>query len=202
MFNSLTGKLTYKGQTSVFILTGGVEWDIAVTRNTCDTLPSIGADARVFIYLVHRDDQMKFYGFSTTEERELFCELLRVDGVGPRLAQKILSSITPHELAQAIDSENIARLESIHGLGKKTASKLLLNLKGRVLPSQGAHTGNVAADDIAEALTGMGFDRKIARDAVAKVQKEVAGLDLAPDEMEKELFRRALKIAGGEKKGR
>jgi len=196
MFNSIAGQLTYKDETRLFLQTGGVEWEIQTTRTTCDALPEPGHPVRVFVYLYVREDQLRLYGFSTAAEREAFLDLVKVEGVGPKQAQKILSGIQVGELAEALEQENTGRLASIPGIGLKTAQKILLKLRGRL--SFTPTPGLSLEEDLSAALVGMGFDRKAARAAVAAALRGTRDSGLPHEELERELLKRAIALLGGQ----
>ena len=117
MLNSLAGTITYKDEGRVFLQSGDVEWEIWTSRTSSDDLPEIGEAARVFVHLYHRDDQLRLYGFSQAGERDGFLDLLKVEGVGPRQALKILSGVEIHRLIAALDGEDVAFLAAIPGVG-------------------------------------------------------------------------------------
>lgn len=194
MFNSLSGEVTVREDERLCVAVGGVEWELAVSRKAAARFPAPGQPVRVYTYLLHREDSMKLYGFLDPAERGLFLDLLRVDGVGPRGAMRILSGIDRKEFVEALDRDDVDALSAVPGVGKKTAAKIVLTLKGKLTPAGGG-AGRASEDDIATALVGMGFDRRTAKAAVAEALKSVdAGL--APEEHERELFRRAVAIAG------
>ena len=199
MFNSISGELTFKDETRVFLLTGGVEWELNTTRTSYNTLPDVGRPVRLFVHLYVREDQLRLYGFATALEREAFLDLLKVEGVGPRQAQKILSGIEVHQLAEALEAENVDRLASIPGVGPKTAQKILLKLRGRISFTPTA--GMSLEEDLAGALTGMGFDRKAVRAAVTTVLRDHRDSALPREELERELFKQALALLGGREGG-
>jgi Holliday junction DNA helicase RuvA len=199
VFNSLRGVITYKGNNLLFLATGGVEWEIQTTGSSLERLPAAGNEGRVFVYLYHREDAMKLFGFAEAEERALFFELIKVEGVGPKIAQKVLSAISHVEFAAAVEREDLGVLESLPGLGKKTAQKIVFHLKGK-LPRAGGETGADLAEDLVNALVGMGFDKKVSREAVSRAVKEDEGRTAAADlpEREQEIFKRALAYASKE----
>ncbi len=190
MFNSLYGEITYKDPEKVFLRTGGVEWDLAVSAKCADRLPPDGQKARLFVHLYHREEQMKLFGFWSTLERALFLDLLKVEGLGPRLALRILSGIEAEDLVAALESEDVERISALPGLGQKTAQKVMLKLKGKLSFPQEKRLG--VEEDIINALAGMGFDRREARSAVMASLKELDGQELGREELERELFRKAL----------
>jgi Holliday junction DNA helicase RuvA len=197
MFNSLTGEITYKADERLCLQTGGVEWELVVSRRALDRLPPVGQMARVYTHLLHKEDSMRLYGFSDQAERSLFLDLQKVDGVGPRGALKILSGVDREQFAKALDSDDVDTLSTVPGVGKKTAQKIILTLKGKLTPT-GDSQARSAEDDITTALVGMGFDRKTAKSAVTAALKALSGRDIAGEDMERELFKRAVAIAGGE----
>jgi holliday junction DNA helicase RuvA len=201
MFNSISGTVTGKTLSSIFIESSGIEWDILVSSISLDSFGSIGARARVFTWLYHREDAMRLFGFASSRERDLFLDLQKVEGIGPKQALKILSSITVPELEAALDGEDVSRLEAAPGIGKKTAQKMILALKGKL--TRVDDTGKSRAsdragehEDIVRALTDMGFDRKAAIAAVEEIAREIASSGTAPAHTdasaEQEIFRRAI----------
>ena len=202
MFNSLYGTLTEKtarqaSLCAVFLETGGVEWEILVPATALDALPAAGEQARVYTWLYHREDQMTLFGFASPEDRFLFLDLLKVDGVGAKAALKIMSAIAGDQLRRAIESEEVERLEAISGIGKKTAQKMMLALKGKLTFPHGKETGAAAKpwQDVISALTDMGYDRRDAEGAVARIAQEIGGQDFAElsrEAKEELLFRRAI----------
>jgi Holliday junction DNA helicase RuvA subunit len=129
-----------------------------------DALPAVGAEARVYLYLHHRDDQMKLYGFAQTSERVLFLELLKVDGIGPRQALRILSSTPPEMFLPILDAGDVEALSRTPGIGKKTAQKIVLTLRGKLRLEE--HEASSSSDELVAALVEMGFERKQAVEAV------------------------------------
>jgi Holliday junction DNA helicase RuvA len=191
MFNSITGTLTFKTDETVGILTSGIEWEIATTAQSISQLSDIGATATLYTFLHHRDDQMKIFGFSTVKERDLFLNLLKVDSVGPRLALKALSGIATDSFVSAIEDGDVDRLVAVPGLGRKTAQKIFLTLKGKLVLTETRDEYS----DIVNALVGMGFDKKNARQAVVKALESLEPDDLQREELERELLRRSIKLA-------
>jgi Holliday junction DNA helicase RuvA len=196
MFNSISGEITGKEEEKLHVMTGGVEWELAVSRRASERFPAVGQTVRVYAYLVHREDVMKLYGFFDASERALFLDLQKVEGVGPRGAMKILSGIQGEEFSRALDHDDVEALSAVPGIGKKTAQKIILTLKGKLTPAATAPARN-AELDIATALVGMGFDRKTAKAAAAAALQSLAGKDMKGEELERELFKRAVAIAGG-----
>jgi Holliday junction DNA helicase RuvA len=196
MYNSISGEVSYKDADKLCVLTGGVEWDLAITHKGSERFPAVGQPVRVYTHLVHREDAMKLYGFFDPAERALFLDLLKVDGVGPRGALKILSGIDREDFSRALDGEDIETLSSVPGIGRKTSQKIILALKGKLTPALSAAARNMELD-IATALVGMGFDRRTAKEAAATALKALSGSEKKGEELERELFKRAVAVAGG-----
>lgn len=201
MFNSLNGTVTGKFPQKIFLDTNGIEWEIIVPDTALDKFPHVGEKTRAYVWLQHTDSAMTLFGFATKEDRELFFDLNKVDGIGPKSAVKIMSSISRDQLVSALDSGDLAVLSKIPGLGKKTAQKMLLALKGHLTLDENSQTVRSTASsgefsDVMEALVGMGYDRKMVESAVAKIVGELSSdgsLDnLTQKEKEDTIFRRAI----------
>jgi Holliday junction DNA helicase RuvA len=197
MFNSLTGEITFKGDERLCLSIGGVEWDLTASRKALEKLPPVGQVARIYTHLVHREDAMRLYGFCDQAERALFLDLQKVEGVGPRGALKMLSGVDREQFSQALDRDDLDALSAVPGVGRKTAQKIILTLKGKLTPI-GEPLSRSAEDDISEALVGMGFDRKIARSAASSALKSLGERNLKGEELDRELLKLALSFAGGE----
>lgn len=199
MINSISGTITGKFPQKIFIDNNGIEWEIIVPDTALDKLPNIGENARVYTWLQHTDSAMTLFGFATTQDRDLFFDLNKVDGVGPKSAVKIMSSIAREQLIAALDSGNLATLEKIPGLGKKTAAKMLLALKGKLtLDETETVTKSTKKlgefEDVISGLVTMGYDRKKVESVISKVAEEskVKLESLSQKEKEDILFRKAL----------
>ena len=208
MFNSLTGTITGKYPQKLFLTTNGIEWDIVMPDTSLDALPHVGEEARVFTYLQHTDAAMTLFGFASERDRALFFDLLKVDGVGPKSAVKIMSSIALEQLVVALDDGNLAALEKIPGLGKKTAQKMLLALKGKLTLDEGGAKPTAAQNrggeyaDVIVSLANMGYDRRDVEAVIARLTEELskapaadgekAFSDMVPSAKEELLFRRAI----------
>lgn len=171
MFNSLYGKITAKLPQTIYLENNGIEWSLLVPESSVNALPHVGEEARIFTHLIHKEDSMTLLGFATLEDRAIFLDLLKVEGVGPKGAVKILSSINAKELASVLDSGEIGVLEKVPGVGKKTAQKMMLALKGK-LTLLDENTGRVKSpkeeakspwNDVIMALVDMGYDKKKCR---------------------------------------
>lgn len=196
MIAFLKGILITKGTDSVIVDVNGVGYEVFIPLSTFYELPEVGGSVSLKVHTHHKDDAINLYGFLTAEEKELFALLISVSGVGPRLARNILSGIAVTELAGAIGSGDRARLSKIPGVGAKSAERLILELKDKVV-SLAAATGSTApapddADpattDAVSALENLGYKTAKATEAVKKAREH-----LGDDAAFEELFKEALK---------
>lgn len=195
MFNSIRGRLTERFSESIRVETSGLEWDISVPAIDAARFPSPGAEVRVLTWMYHREDQVRLYGFADERRRDTFLELMKVEGIGPKAALKIMGGIGQEDLERALEAADIARLEAVPGLGKKTAQKMVLALKGRLARLDEEPAGRGPHAELVEALAGMGYDKKAAADALAKAEKELSASGSMPadaKDAEKVLFKRAI----------
>jgi Holliday junction DNA helicase RuvA len=201
MFNSLSGTITGKFPQKVYIDTHGIEWDVSVPDVTLDEIPAVGQQGKIYTWMQHTDVLMVLYGFASVEERTLFLDLLKVDGIGPKGALKIMSNVSAQELVTVLDDGNLAALEKIPGVGKKTAGKMLLQLKGKLSLENNQNSNSARADtspyaDVIAALANMGYDRKDAEQTVgeiaAAVKNDEAYHNSSAKEIEDTVFRRAI----------
>jgi Holliday junction DNA helicase RuvA len=191
MFNSIQGIFNGKAADAAYILTNGVEWEISMPVSDIESLPRVGSDWRVFTWLYHREDMMKLYGFSDETRRYTFLELLKVEGIGPKGALKIMGGIRQEDLERALETGDLARLEAVPGLGKKTAQKMLLALKGKLVHAREASPAVSQYGDLVEALAEMGYDKRTAAGAIALAEKDLPE-GLSSDAKEKLLFKNAI----------
>ncbi len=202
MFNSLSGTITGKFPQKLYIDTHGIEWDVTVPDTSLDQLPHTGESGRVYTYLQHTDAGMTLFGFASEKDRSLFFDLLKVDGVGPKSAVKIMSAIAYDQLVSALDSGNLAVLEKIPGLGKKTAQKMLLQLKGKLTLDEDLDGKTVVVkksseySDLVAALCDMGYDRRNVEEKIALLSQEMLASGSfegkTKEEKEQILFRQAI----------
>jgi holliday junction DNA helicase RuvA len=195
MLNSVTGRLSEKRAYSICIETGGIEWELSVPARSVDDFGNLGEEARAFAWLHHYEDGMRLYGFASEADRAAFKELMKVEGIGPKQALRVLSGISTEGLGAALDAEDLAALQRIPGVGPKLAQKMLLALKGKLAsPAEAEARGRGKGGewaDVVRALVDMGYDRKAAERAVAE---SAAGAQPGghAGEREREVFRRAL----------
>ena len=192
MYNSLTGTVTFKDRERLYLTLAGVEWDLAISGSTADSLPEAGSEAKVFTFLHHRDDLMKLYGFASAAERELFLKLMQVNGVGPSLIMRMLSAATERDIRAAVHAGDADALARVRGLGTRSAQKIILALRGKLLPPAEVSSG--VETELIGALTGMGFNQRQAARAVAAALQESERSGSRPDEAQ--LLRAAIQILG------
>jgi len=171
----LTGKLVGKHPPQVLVDVGGVAYELDVPMSSFYALPATGEGVTLFTHLVVREDAHTLYGFVTGDERSAFRQLIRISGVGARTALAVLSGLSVSELAQAVSLQDVTRLTKIPGIGKKTAERLLLELKGK-LGALGALAGAEKPSDVLNALLALGYSEK---EALAAVQGLSPGTPVA-----------------------
>jgi Holliday junction DNA helicase RuvA len=174
MIGRLTGTLAAKHPPNVLVDVGGVGYEVDVPMSTFYNLPAIGERVTLLTHLAVREDAHQLYGFGSASERHAFRELIRISGVGARTALAVLSGLSVDELAQAVALQEGTRLTRIPGIGKKTAERLLLELKGRIAPvlDTAETPAGAAADpaaDIVRALLALGYSEKEAAAAARLV---------------------------------
>jgi Holliday junction DNA helicase RuvA len=177
MIGRLHGKLLSKHPPQVLVDVGGIAYDVDVPMSTFFNLPASGETVTLHTHLVVREDAQVLYGFATLEERAAFRELIRISGVGARTALAVLSGMSVADLARAVAAQEAGRLVKVPGIGKKTAERLLLELKGRLaepLPgAAGFAPASSDAADVLNALVALGYSEK---EASAAVKGLAAGL--------------------------
>jgi Holliday junction DNA helicase RuvA len=165
----LAGALVAKSPPQVMLDVHGVGYELDVPMSTFYNLPALGEPVVLLTQFVVREDAQLLFGFLTAAERSTFRELLKISGVGPRTALALLSGLSVAELAQAVTLQDSARLVKVPGIGKKTAERLLLELKGRLGPdlaaSQAAPVDAVQVD-ITQALVALGYNEREAQAAL------------------------------------
>ena len=177
MIGRLKGTLVEKTPPSILVDVSGVGYEVDVPMSTFCNLPEVGAEVTLLPHFVVREDAMLLYGFGTAAEREAFRALIRISGVGPRIGLAVLSGLTVEQLAAAVEKGEAGLLTRIPGIGKKTAERLILELKGKL---QGAAFANLAAEtstgaraDILSALGALGYSEREALSAVKALPAEI-----------------------------
>ena len=177
MIGSIRGRLLEKNPPQILVETNGVGYEIDVPMSTLYNLPDIGAEVFLYTHYVVREDAELLFGFSTKAERSLFRLLIRISGIGPKIALSILSGISASILAQAVSQAEPGRLTRIPGVGKKTAERIVLELKGKidtVVDSADSQTPTSGAKaDIISALVSLGYSEREALQAVKGLAADV-----------------------------
>ena len=186
MIGKLTGSRREKNPPQILIDCHGVGYEVDVPMSTFYNLPAVGEKVALLTHFVVREDAQILYGFGTAQEREAFRQLIKISGVGPRTALSVLSGMGVSDLAQAVTAQEAGRLVKVPGIGKKTAERLLLELKGKLGADIGVPTGGVVRgeshSDILQALVALGYSDKEAALALKALPDDVGvseGIKLA-----------------------
>lgn len=171
MIAGVRGRIDARAPDALLVDVAGVVYRVFTSLATLDDAGAVGDDVRLHTHLFVREDQLTLYGFATTEELRLFETLIGVTGVGPRMACAILGRFRPDALAAAIDSENVSLLATVPGVGRKTASRLILELRGKIVPGDIPAAGqpSLADAEVLEALRSLGYTVAEAHAAVARL---------------------------------
>jgi Holliday junction DNA helicase RuvA len=188
MIAYLSGTLLSKQATSAIVDVGGVGYDVAIPLSTFYELGEVGAPVQLRIYTHVREDTLQLFGFKTARERELFLQLISVSGVGPGLAIKLLSGMNVDEVVASIRTNNLARLVSVPGVGRKTAERLVVDLRDKIaalsspaleeaFAARAAAAGVATSEDsirndALSALANLGYQKSAAEKAVTKAVDE------------------------------
>ena len=174
MIAHLRGKLIARRPNQAIVETGGVGYDVTISVPTFSGLPPTGSEVALHIHTHVREDQIALYGFLRAEEKQLFEKLITVSGIGPRLAITILSGMAAGEMTGAIRANDVARLTRIPGIGRKTAERMVLELRDK-LPPVGSEQPTVVPalnpvqEDVLSALMNLGYQRAAAEKALSAV---------------------------------
>jgi holliday junction DNA helicase RuvA len=187
MIGKLTGTLLEKNPPQILIDCHGVGYEVDVPMSTFYNLPATGEVVSLLTHFVVREDAQILYGFGAAPEREAFRQLIKISGIGPRTALSVLSGMSVADLAQAVSAQESGRIVKVPGIGKKTAERLLLELKGKLGADMGAVAGAGPAQsdvqsDIQQALVALGYSEKDAAAALKALPADVGvseGIKLA-----------------------
>jgi len=176
MIAHLRGKLLAKHPNQAIVETGGVGYDVTISVPTFSDMPAIGGEVTLHIHTHVREDLIALYGFLRPAEKRLFEKLITVSGIGPKLAVTILSGMAADEMISAIRGNDVNRLTRIPGIGKKTAERMVLELRDKLAPEGVAESAVMPAmspveEDVLSALMNLGYQRAAAERALASVEK-------------------------------
>jgi Holliday junction DNA helicase RuvA len=184
MIGFLSGKILEKDANMVIIDVGGVGYEVTIPLSTFYELGDAGSEIKLRIFTHVREDALQLFGFKTTRERDLFLKLISVQGIGAKLGIAVLSGISPDEIVAAIRTENFARLTSIPGVGRKTAERMVVELRDKIgelsVGATAGSTSNAGAepvtessfDDALSALVNLGYQRNAAEKALQEAAKD------------------------------
>ncbi len=193
MIERIRGKLIAKSPAGAVIEVGGIAFSMAIPLTTWERLGSVGSEATLMTYLHVREDILQLYGFDSIAERETFLQLIAVNGVGPKMGLAILSRFSPESLSDVIHNQDVRRFQTVPGVGKRTAERLMVELKGKF------GTGSTSAgfdpsplgsaiSEAIRALETLGIPLVQADEAVRKAQKTI-GSDAKVEELVKQALR-------------
>lgn len=186
MIAYIQGQLIKKTPTWIVVETQGLGWHIHIPISTYEAIGEVGEELKIFTHLHVREDGVQLFGFATEREKELFLLLISVSGIGPKLAQGILSGISVEDFERAIQNQEIEALFRVPGIGKKTAERLILELRGKISrPVEGIARVSLQEESVL-ALMSLGYKRAQAQAVVEKVLRQDSGLTV------EEVLRRAL----------
>jgi Holliday junction DNA helicase RuvA len=197
MIASLTGILKYKSPTEILIDVNGIGYTVSIPLSTYEKLGDVGSSISLLTYFHVREDAMQLFGFFSDEERRLFKLLISVSGIGPKIAQSILSGMNVEELKSYLISGNVIALTAIPGVGKKTAERLILELRDKVgkaiadgesISALGMASAMMRAEAL-QALTSLGYNLQIAEKSIRLVLKETEGSNISLEELVKRALR-------------
>lgn len=180
MIASLSGTILQVEEASLVVGVGGVGLRVFVPRTVLEDTGGAGRSIRLHTHLIVREQELALYGFATLEDRQLFETLLGVNGVGPKVALSILSTLSPELIQGAIAREETAVLQRVPGIGKKTAERLMFQLRDKLDISQISTLSPLASDadtDVIDILTGLGFSIVEAQTALQQVPREITAVD-------------------------
>lgn len=193
MYAYLEGTFTWKSPALLHLDVHGVGYEVHISLHTYSQVQSLDG-GRLYTYLQVKEDSHTLFGFAEMAEKELFVQLISVSGIGAATARMMLSKLRPEEIRQAISQGNIPVIESVKGIGKKTAERLVLELKDKMSKGAGTATwtgpqpeGNTVEQDALNALQALGINRSLAETSIRKIASLEPGLDL------ESLIKKALK---------
>lgn len=197
MFALINGRLAHKSANEVIVDVGGIGYRIFIPLSTFYELPEAGDNVSFHLHTHVKEDAIQLFGFRNREEKSIFQLMIQVSGIGPKLALNLLSGISAPELARAVSGGDLARLVAIPGVGKKTAERMVLELKDKFLklikeemagPAPVEFQGDVLMDDALSALENLGYRQPLAKKALERVRASLDG-ELTIEELLKQTLK-------------
>lgn len=201
MISSLRGIVRYRSPFILILEVGGLGYEVLCTQETFERAPANGVEYEVLTRLIVREDSLTLFAFSSTEERALFDQITSVSGIGPKTGIGILSAIGAAHLSEAIRSSDVGRLIGIPGVGRKTAERLIVELRDKLLKEEilapaattGSTDGTKARTDALQALMALGYQRAVAEKAIRNVLRDDPQSATTAQSLIKASLREALK---------
>lgn len=201
MIAQLVGQVSHIEDTSVIIDVAGVGYELMMSKTGVDSLPDIGQEVKILVHTQMSENSLSLYGFCDLSEKRLFKHLINVNGVGPKLALQILSGMNSYDFIQSLIDKNLSRLTGIPGIGKKTAERLVIELKDKVLklgnlsqqkPSSDSELNHQEQNyqEALSALINLGYQKSLAEQTLAKISFDKS--DKVEEIIKKSLFRLSL----------
>jgi Holliday junction DNA helicase RuvA len=193
MIATLTGRLKRKAPDYLIVDVAGVGYQVSVPLSTYGMMPGEGEEVSLQIHTHLREDSLSLFGFSTQAEKDLFLLLLSVSGIGPKLAIAVLSALSVQDLVHALQASDDSKLRTIPGIGKKTAARMVLELKDKItihaaMDAPGPDSAKMEdAEDAVSALVNLGYKKSVAEEALKKIRQGRSGLSV--EELIKETLR-------------
>lgn len=172
MIGSLRGNIAQKSATEIILEVAGVGYRVITPLGVLSELPPVGSEVFLYIYTYVREDAISLYGFSSEGEKKVFTTLLGISGIGPKVALSIVSGIPYEEFLTAVEAEDITRLTRIPGLGKKTAQRLVLELRGKLPKDVEGAPADAEFEDALSALLNLGYKKTDAAGAIELARKD------------------------------
>ncbi len=198
MYSYIEGTLVHKNPTNIVIDVNGIGYQLNVSLNTFEKLPDLQNRVKIFTVLIPREDSIQLYGFYDEDEKMMFEQLLSISGIGPKVAQSILSGISPNELREYIIQGNATALTHIPGIGKKTAERMIVELKDKLAKiTPEIQTFSKSAEDIRvqayQALITLGYQKQLAEKAIRVALNDFSKASDADELTLENLIKKALR---------
>ncbi len=177
MIATVRGKVLKRAAGSVIVESGGIGYELQVPLRDLSQIPEEGGEVFLYVHTLVKDDSIQLYGFVTEQQRRVFRKLIGLSGIGPRLALNILSGMSPEELYSAVERQDLSVLMSLPGVGRKTAQRLVFEMRQALPEAEGPTVSQEQYDDLLYALIGLGYTKAQAREALRKVYSDGKSLE-------------------------